>query len=87
MTAVAGPARPPPVENWAIGAPRLLAGLDTAARLDLAGHLAVHGAMPGVDLGRLIGQLDVAGIAGRGGAGFPLGAKLRALPRGDRTSS
>ena len=65
--------------TWAIGAPRLLAGLDRHAVLDHRTHLDVHGALPGCDLPRLLTLLDASGLAGRGGAGFPLAAKLRAL--------
>lgn len=68
---------------WTIGPARLLAGLDQHSTIDHATHLATHGALPGIDLGRLIGLLDAAGLTGRGGAGFPLGTKLRAL-RGSR---
>jgi NADH:ubiquinone oxidoreductase subunit F (NADH-binding) len=70
--------RPVDPSAWAIGAPRLLAGLAGAERLDLAAHLATHGALPPAD--RLAAHLEAAPVAGRGGAGFPLGAKLRALP-------
>ncbi|MDT4956604.1 MAG: hypothetical protein QOD31_403 [Pseudonocardiales bacterium] len=69
--------------TWTIGAPRLLAGLDRHAVLDHRAHLEVHGALPGGDLPRLLTLLDASSLAGRGGAGFPLGAKLRAL-RGQR---
>lgn len=64
-----------------IGSPRLLAGLHPAEdnRLDAREHLAVHGPLPGSDLDRILAFLDQAPIAGRGGAGFPLAAKLRAL--------
>jgi NADH:ubiquinone oxidoreductase subunit F (NADH-binding) len=65
--------------TWAIGAPRLLAGLDQHAVLDHRAHLEVHGALPGIDLPRLLTLLDGSGLAGRGGAGFPLAAKVRAL--------
>ena len=65
---------------WSIGTPRLLAGLDARQSLDLAAHLATHGPRPGTDLAKLLALLDAAGLAGRGGAGFPLAAKLRALP-------
>lgn len=68
--------------TWTIGPPRLLAGLERFAVLDARTHLAIHGALPGADLGRVLMLLDGAGLAGRGGAGFPLAAKLRALPRG-----
>lgn len=66
---------------WAIGTPRLLAGLDprTDNRLGGRDHLAVHGPVPGTDLDRILAFLDAAALAGRGGAGFPLAAKLRAL--------
>ena len=49
-----------------------------------ATHLAVHGPLPGSDLERILAHLDQAGIAGRGGAGFPLAAKLRSLGPGTR---
>ncbi len=69
---------------WTIGPPRLLAGLDRAERLDAAAHLATHGPLPGSDLRLLLGHLDAARLTGRGGAGFPLAAKLRALTGGAR---
>jgi NADH:ubiquinone oxidoreductase subunit F (NADH-binding) len=69
---------------WAIGAPRLLAGLDRAERLELAAHAATHGPLPDVDLDRLLSLLDAGRIAGRGGAGFPFATKLRALAEGPR---
>ena len=67
---------------WTIGAPRLLAGLDAQPSLTLATHLAVHGAQPGIELDRLVQLLDAAGLSGRGGAGFPLAAKIRSLQGG-----
>lgn len=66
-------------DTWTIGASRLLAGLDVHPSLDLATHTAVHGPQPGVGLDRLVNLLDTSGLSGRGGAGFPLAAKLRAL--------
>lgn len=71
------------VPAWTIGAPRLLAGLDRHDVLDAQAHLQTHGPHANVDLGRLLELLDASGLAGRGGAGFPLAAKLRAL-RGTR---
>jgi NADH:ubiquinone oxidoreductase subunit F (NADH-binding) len=68
---------------WTIGAPRLLAGLNANAVVDLRTHLTLHGPKPGVELPRLLELLDGAGLTGRGGAGFPLAAKIRAL-RGQR---
>ena len=64
---------------WTIGTPRLFAGLDRFAALDLAAHLTHHGALPGADLDKLVGLLDAAGLTGRGGAGYPLATKIRAL--------
>lgn len=69
--------------TWTIGAPRLLAGLDRYDALGLSAHHATHGPMPGTDLPRLLDQLDAIALAGRGGAGFPLAAKVRAL-KGNR---
>ncbi|WP_375497268.1 NADH-ubiquinone oxidoreductase-F iron-sulfur binding region domain-containing protein [uncultured Jatrophihabitans sp.] len=69
---------------WSIGAPRLLAGLQHAPRLDLPAHLATHGPLPGSDLERVLAYLDSASVAGRGGAGFPLATKIRALAPGRR---
>jgi NADH:ubiquinone oxidoreductase subunit F (NADH-binding) len=74
--------RPLDASAWVIGAPRVLAGLDTAYRLDHARHLAVHGSLPTIGRDRLLSVLDGGRIAGRGGAGFPLAAKIRALPSG-----
>jgi NADH:ubiquinone oxidoreductase subunit F (NADH-binding) len=87
MTTMIRPAVTTPSEPtaWSIGAPRLLAGLDRGLhRLDQRAHHAVHGPQPAVDLPRLLGMLDGVALAGRGGAGFPLAAKIRALPAGTR---
>lgn len=70
--------------TWAIGAPRLLAGLDRLERLDVTAHLAVHGPLPPVDLDRLLAHVDAGRLAGRGGAGFPFATKLRSLADGPR---
>ena len=79
------PAAPAEPTAWSIGAPRLLAGLDRGlAHLDRTAHDAVHGPQPAVDPPRLLGMLDGVGLAGRGGAGFPLAAKIRALPADTR---
>jgi NADH:ubiquinone oxidoreductase subunit F (NADH-binding) len=71
----------PTAQAWAIGAPRLLAGLDRNATLDHSTHLAVHGALPHLDRARLTALLDDVALMGRGGAGFPFAAKLRAITR------
>jgi NADH:ubiquinone oxidoreductase subunit F (NADH-binding) len=70
----------PDIDAWVIGGPRLLAGLCNGAMPDPRTHLATHGPLPGTDLDRLLRHLDaVGGLPGRGGAGFPFAAKLRAL--------
>ena len=88
MTALmhrAGPSRDDlDLRAWSIGAPRLLAGLQHADRLDLPTHLATHGPLPGSDLERILTHLNGGPIAGRGGAGFPFAAKLRSLATGHR---
>jgi NADH:ubiquinone oxidoreductase subunit F (NADH-binding) len=80
MTALLDRPTTSPWATWTIGAPRLLAGLDRYETLDAATHLAVHGPMPATDLPHLVNQLDGIGLAGRGGAAFPLAAKIRSLP-------
>jgi NADH:ubiquinone oxidoreductase subunit F (NADH-binding) len=66
-------------------AQRLLAGphLDGAPeRLDA--HAARLGPLPRGRAGDVIGELEAAGILGRGGAGFPVGRKWRALAERSR---
>jgi NADH:ubiquinone oxidoreductase subunit F (NADH-binding) len=80
MTAtLAPPAAVTGNETWTIGTPRLLAGLEQFESLNRATHLAVHGPLPAIDLAHLLALLDAARLAGRGGAGFDLATKLRAL--------
>jgi NADH:ubiquinone oxidoreductase subunit F (NADH-binding) len=67
------------IDVWSIGRARLLAGLDHWPALDHARHLAVHGPLPGASYERLLSLLDASRLAGRGGAGFPLATKVRAL--------
>jgi NADH:ubiquinone oxidoreductase subunit F (NADH-binding) len=76
------PAKP----DGADSLPRLLRGVPAAGdALDFGRHLDVHGELPrergrrrsAAD--RLIEQVEHAGLRGRGGAGFPTGAKLRAV--------
>src|SRR5258708_6518991 len=69
---------------WAIGAPRLLTGLDRAATVDYPLHQALHGSLPAPDRKRLTDLVDQAALRGRGGAGFPFAAKLHALRSGQR---
>ena len=61
---------------------RLLAGHDDG-RLDT--HLTRHGRTPVLDAGRLVDLLRIAGLTGRGGAGFPTWRKVEAVLRAGRT--
>jgi NADH:ubiquinone oxidoreductase subunit F (NADH-binding) len=70
------------------GLPRLLAGIPPRGALALHEHLELHGELPAVEgRGRshrsaaagLIDEVERAGLLGRGGAGFPTAAKLRAV--------
>ncbi|MFD9729726.1 NADH-ubiquinone oxidoreductase-F iron-sulfur binding region domain-containing protein [Streptomyces sp. NPDC059072] len=67
-----------------VGAPRLLAGLDRAARLDREAHLAVHGPLPRCHPDELVTLADDIELRGRGGAGFPFARKMRAVIRSAR---
>ena len=62
-----------------LGPARLTAGLDRYRRLDLPTHLAVHGRMPPLTVGELVGLAERISLRGRGGAGFPFGRKVRAV--------
>jgi NADH:ubiquinone oxidoreductase subunit F (NADH-binding) len=66
--------------------PRLLRGAGAAGdALGIDGHLDVHGALPNErrrgrsSADQLIEQVERSGLRGRGGGGFPTGAKLRAV--------
>ncbi len=66
--------------------PRLLAGIPSHGSMSLDEHLAVHGQapVPAHRRGRrsaspLIEQIELAGLRGHGGAGFPTATKLRAV--------
>lgn len=73
-------------------AARLLAGTEGGRRLDLDAHVAVHGPLHlaldkrgSADPAPLIAELEVSGLTGRGGGGFPTAAKLAAATaRGGR---
>ena len=67
--------------TWVIGEPRLLRGLDSEYRLSLRAHRAVHGELLTLSRAELVTLAESVNLLGRGGAGFPVAAKLRALPR------
>jgi NADH:ubiquinone oxidoreductase subunit F (NADH-binding) len=76
------------------GLPRLLAGIPARGALGLREHLALHGELPSIEgRGRarrgaasgLIDEVERAGLLGRGGAGFPTAAKLRAVAGASRS--
>lgn len=59
---------------------RLLGGPPLDGRAEsLAAHTARLGALPHVPPGQMVGALEATGILGRGGAGFPIGRKWRAI--------
>jgi NADH:ubiquinone oxidoreductase subunit F (NADH-binding)/ferredoxin len=69
-----------------IGQPRMTAGLDRHARLDLAAHRAEFGDRPGLtatDLIRFAAEVD---FRGRGGAGFPVSRKLQSVAAAARAA-
>ena len=74
----------PTAGEWP-GLPRLLAGIPVHGALGLQEHLALHGELPprgGRRCGAeqwIVEQVELAGLRGRGGGGFPTGAKLRAV--------
>ena len=68
----------------AIGTPRLLRGVPGATPVSFATHVGQHGDVPVLDQAQLLGALDAVGLTGRGGAAFPLAAKVRALRAGER---
>ncbi|MFL6131088.1 MAG: NADH-ubiquinone oxidoreductase-F iron-sulfur binding region domain-containing protein [Mycobacteriales bacterium] len=73
----AEPAHPAPDPAPAAGVPRLLAGVRRDGRpVSLAEHQRAHGPLPAARAFRLIAE---SGLRGRGGAGFPVEAKVRAV--------
>jgi NADH:ubiquinone oxidoreductase subunit F (NADH-binding) len=71
------------VRTSSIGAARLLRGID-APDPGRDEQRRIRGDHRQLDLAGLVGLLDGAGLTGRGGAGFPLADKVRALRPGQR---
>ena len=72
-------------------APRLLVGATEGQRVSYEHHLALHGpiSLPnrkqsGHWREDLLEQIDLAGLTGRGGGGFPTATKLKAYAQGHR---
>jgi NADH:ubiquinone oxidoreductase subunit F (NADH-binding) len=70
------------------GLPRLLEGVPAQGAMSLQAHLDIHGELPAArrrdsrDASALIDQIEQAGLGGRGGAGFPMSRKMRAVAAG-----
>jgi NADH:ubiquinone oxidoreductase subunit F (NADH-binding) len=71
---------------WSNGLPRLFTGLRPDGQpLRLSEHLACYGAVPSPRRSsELIDAVERAGLTGRGGAGFPVAVKMRAVVRAGR---
>jgi NADH:ubiquinone oxidoreductase subunit F (NADH-binding) len=66
------------VAAWPDCAPRLLRPAQTGSE-ELADYVQDGGYRPLNDPDALLGQVDLSGLLGRGGAAFPLGTKLRTV--------
>jgi NADH:ubiquinone oxidoreductase subunit F (NADH-binding) len=66
------------VAAWPGCAPRLLR-LSPAGAEDFAEYTQAGGYRPVVDADALLGQVNLCGLLGRGGAAFPMGTKLRTV--------
>ncbi len=70
------------------GLPRLLQGVPAHGAMDLQTHLDTHGPAPAArrrerrGANTAIDRIEQAGLGGRGGAGFPLAKKMRAVAAG-----
>jgi NADH:ubiquinone oxidoreductase subunit F (NADH-binding) len=64
-----------------VGEPRLLAGLLEHDRVDYGTHRRLHGVVPRLNRQEYERRCEAVDLRGRGGASFPVSAKLRSLPR------
>lgn len=69
-----------------IGEPRLLAGVAEHGRVDHTRHLRLHGTPVLRRRSWLATALEDVNLLGRGGAAFPVAAKLAAMPAGSHVS-
>ncbi|MDT5089081.1 MAG: hypothetical protein QOG47_1788, partial [Mycobacterium sp.] len=65
--------------------PRLL--IDGGGREDFAAYQALGGYRPLAAADELLGEIESSGLLGRGGAGFPLAVKVRAVRDNGRSAS
>jgi NADH:ubiquinone oxidoreductase subunit F (NADH-binding) len=79
MSVLASPARA--TAAWVLGEPRLLAGLPEHERVDFGTHRRLHGDVPRLERKEYERRCETVDLRGRGGAAFPVAAKLRSLPR------
>ena len=70
-----------PASTWVVGEPRLLAGLHEHDRVDFTTHRRLHGDVSRLDRQEYERRCEAVDLRGRGGAAFPVAAKLRSLPR------
>jgi NADH:ubiquinone oxidoreductase subunit F (NADH-binding) len=70
-----------PVSTWVVGEPRLFAGLCEHDRVDFTTHRRLHGDVSRLDRHEYERRCEAVDLRGRGGAAFPVAAKLRSLPR------
>src|SRR6202789_2387172 len=59
--------------------PRLLSGHSGRSREDVAAYRQLGGYQPLTGADELVGEVESSGLLGRGGAGFPLAIKVRAV--------
>jgi len=81
MTALDSRASASAGSTWIVGEPRLLAGLPEHERVDFTKHRRLHRDVPRLDRREYQHRCEAVGLRGRGGAAFPVAAKLRSLPR------